>query len=78
MVDRIPHNENRRNCALVDQFAHKTDGVNRTKNVRFSRSDCIGYAPCKENAGNTVFFNPKNSCHPVEEMKGADAVDNFS
>ena len=35
MVDRVPHNENRRNCALVDQFAHKTEGVNRTQNMRF-------------------------------------------
>ena len=27
MVDRVSHNENRRNCALVDQFAHKTKGA---------------------------------------------------
>ena len=32
MVDRVSHNENRRNCALVDQFAHKTKGAkNATK-----------------------------------------------
>ena len=34
MVDRIPNNENRRNCALTTS-AHKTEGKKRTKTMRF-------------------------------------------